>query len=147
MKWIVLPLPFLTRNHLRENTATMWKQQMSRYDTKIENRRWFVTQLNTLKPKKKGHQFPDDILKCIFLNENIKISIKVSLKFVPMGLINNIPALAQIMSWCRPGAKISSEPMTLVYWCIHASLGLNVLNDNVKPTHLYHISSNSFWTF
>ena len=35
----------------------------------------------------------DDIFKCIFLNENIRISIKISLKFVPKGPINNTPAL------------------------------------------------------
>ena len=37
--------------------------------------------------------FPDDIFKCIFLNENVLISIKISLKCVPNGQINNIPAL------------------------------------------------------
>ena len=35
----------------------------------------------------------DDILKRIFLNENIKKSIQFSLKFVPKGPIDNIPAL------------------------------------------------------
>ena len=35
----------------------------------------------------------DDIFKWIFLNENVWISIKISLKFVLKGLINNIPAL------------------------------------------------------
>ena len=47
----------------------------------------------------------DDIFKCIFLNENVWISIKISLKFVPKGLINNIPALVQIMAWRRVGDK------------------------------------------
>ena len=37
--------------------------------------------------------FTDDIFKCIFLNENVGISIKMSLKFVPNGWINNTPAL------------------------------------------------------
>ena len=37
--------------------------------------------------------FPDDIFKCIFLNENVLILIKISLKFVPKGQINNIPPL------------------------------------------------------
>ena len=37
--------------------------------------------------------FPDDIFKSIFLNENIWISVKSSLKFVSKGPINNIPAL------------------------------------------------------
>ena len=34
--------------------------------------------------------FTDDIFKHIFLNENIKISIQFSLKFVPKGPIDNI---------------------------------------------------------
>ena len=32
-------------------------------------------------------------------------------RFVLRGLINNIPALVQIMAWRRPGAKPLSEPM------------------------------------
>ena len=39
------------------------------------------------------------------------ISIKVSLKFVPQGPINNIPALVQIMAWCHPGNEPLSESM------------------------------------
>ena len=37
--------------------------------------------------------FADDILKRIFLNENVWISIKISLKFAPKGPINNILGL------------------------------------------------------
>ena len=37
------------------------------------------------------------------LNENIFISIKISLKFIPNDLISSIPALVQIMAWRRPG--------------------------------------------
>ena len=49
----------------------------------------------------------------IFLNENVRISIKISLKFVPKGPINNIPALVQKMAWRRPGDKPLSEPLTV----------------------------------
>ena len=49
--------------------------------------------------------------KCIFLNENVSIAIKISLKFVLKGPINNIPALVQIMTRRRPGDKPLSEPM------------------------------------
>ena len=49
--------------------------------------------------------------KCIFLNENIWISIEMSLKFVPKDQINNIPAMVQIMAWRRTGDKPLSEPM------------------------------------
>ena len=58
-----------------------------------------------------GRHFADDIFKRIFLNENVRISIKISLKFVPEGPINNIPALVQIMAWRRSGYKPLSEPM------------------------------------
>ena len=44
-----------------------------------------------LRPRQNGRHFPDDILKWIFLNENVWIPIKISLKFVPSGPINNIP--------------------------------------------------------
>ena len=59
--------------------------------------------LNTLRPKQ---NFPDDIFKGIFLNENVWISIKISLKFVPKGPINNIQALAtrrQAFIWTHDG--------------------------------------------
>ena len=62
---------------------------------------------NTLRPRQNGHHLPDDILKWIFWNENVWISIKISLKFVPRSSINNILALAQIMAWCRPGTSFS----------------------------------------
>ena len=66
---------------------------------------------NWLRPRQNGRHFTDDFFKCIFLNENIQFLIKISLKFVPKGLINNILALVQIMVWHRPGDKPLSEPM------------------------------------
>ena len=66
---------------------------------------------NTLRPRQNCRYFADDIFKCIFLNENVWISLKISLKFIPKGSINNIPALVQIMAWRRPGDKPLSEPM------------------------------------
>ena len=33
-------------------------------------------------PRQDGRHLPDDIFKCIFLNEHVKISINISLKFV-----------------------------------------------------------------
>ena len=38
--------------------------------------------INTLRPRQNSRHFPDDIFKCIFLNENVWISIKISPKFV-----------------------------------------------------------------
>ena len=67
--------------------------------------------VNTLRPRQNGRHFPDDIFIYIFFNKSILILTKISLKFVPNGPINNIPALDQIMAWRRPGDKPLSEPM------------------------------------
>ena len=49
--------------------------------------------VNTLRMRQNGPHFPNDIFKCVSLYENVWISIKISLKFVPKVPINNIPAL------------------------------------------------------
>ena len=69
--------------------------------------------INTLRRRQNGCHVAEDIFKCIFLNENVWIPIKISLKFGPKGPINNIPALVQIMARRRPGNKPLSEPMML----------------------------------
>ena len=68
---------------------------------------WF----NIFRPRENGRHFADNIVKCIFLNENVWILIMISLKFAPKGPINNIPALVLIMAWRRPGDKPLSEPI------------------------------------
>ena len=67
--------------------------------------------LNTLRPRQHGCHFADDAFIWISLNENVCISFKISLKFVPYGPINKIPALIQITTWCQLGNKPLSEPM------------------------------------
>ena len=79
---------------------------------RVRAKQWYSI-VNTLRPRQNGRHFADDIFKRIFVNENILILIKISLKFVPKGAINSIPALVQIMAWCRPGDKPLSEPMTV----------------------------------
>ena len=53
----------------------------------------------------------EGISKYILVNETFCIMINISLKFVPNGQINNIPALVQIMVWRQIGDKPLSEPM------------------------------------
>ena len=67
--------------------------------------------LNSLRPRQNRRYFADDVFKCNFLNENVWIPIKISLKFVPKSPINNIPALVKVMAWRRTGDKPLSEPM------------------------------------
>ena len=71
--------------------------------------------VNTLRPRQNGRRFADDIFKRIFLNENVRISIKISLKFLRVqltkGPINNNPSLVQVMAWRRSGDKPLAEAM------------------------------------
>ena len=97
-------------------------------------RGWFKLQAidltNTLRPRQNGRRFPDDIFKCIFLNENEWISLKISLKFIPKVRINNIPALVQIMAWRRSGDKPLSEPMIvslLTHICVTRPQWVNTI--------------------
>ena len=53
----------------------------------------------------------DDIFKCIFLNENDKIMIQISLKFIPRSPIDNKSVLVQVMAWRRTGDKPLPETM------------------------------------
>ena len=69
--------------------------------------------VNCMRPRQHGRHFAHDVFKRIFWNENVWISLKISLKFVPKVPINNIPALVQIMAWRRPCDKSLSEPMVL----------------------------------
>ena len=61
----------------------------------------------------------DDIFKCILLNENYRIPIQVSLKFVRRSPIDNKAALAQVMAWRRTGDKPLSEPMLTQFTDAH----------------------------
>ena len=71
--------------------------------------------IDTLRLRQYGCHF-----KCLFLNENVWILTKNSLKFVPKGKLNNIPALVQIRAWHRPGAKPLSDPWWLYAYMCHA---------------------------
>ena len=51
----------------------------------------------------------DIIFKCIFLNENDKIPIKISLKCVPRS--DNNPALVQVIAWRRADNNPLFGPM------------------------------------
>ena len=78
----------------------------------------------TLRPQPNGRHFADNMLKCIFVNGNMRMSIQISLKFVPNDPINNKTGLVQIMAWCRAGDKpLIWNHNGLVCWRMYASLG------------------------
>ena len=79
-RWQAIPEPIMTQIHV---TGSQW--------------------INKLRPRQMAAILQTTCWKCIFVNENLQISIKISLKFVPNGPI--IPALFQIMAWRWPDIK------------------------------------------
>ena len=94
-----------------EQPRGMWANTSWWYNHKTTTHNTTVCTFNSLRPRRNEQHWADDIFKRIFFNENVWISIKISLKFVPKGPINNIAALVQIMAWRRSGDKPLSEPM------------------------------------
>ena len=79
-------------------------------------------QLIISRPRQNGCHFPNDICKCIFLH-----FVTISLKFVPNGTMNNIPALVQIMLGADQATRHYLNQWWFVYWRIFVSLSLNEL--------------------
>ena len=87
-----------------------------------------------MRPRQNGRHFPDVIFIWIFLKENVRISMKIFLKFVPRGSIYNIPAMVQVMA-CR---LLSTKPLPEQMLAYYGLLG----NLNRNSTIL--IQENSF---
>ena len=90
-----------------------------------DSKLFMLSDMNTLRPRQDGHRFPDDTFERIFLTENVIILIKISMKFVPDGSIDNIPVLVR-----RPGDKPLSEPMMIrlpTHICVTRSQWVNTL--------------------
>ena len=59
------------------------------------------------------------ILRCIFFNGNVWISIEISLKFVPKGPIDNKPNRRQAITWTN------EDQVENAYLCHPASMSYN----------------------
>ena len=67
--------------------------------------------ITNVMPEWRGRNFPDDIFKRIFLNENICVLIQMSLKFVPKGLIDDKSAYVLEIAWRRTVDKPCLKPL------------------------------------
>ena len=104
--------------------------------------------INSLRPRRNRRHFADDPFKRIFLNETLRISIKISLNFVPKGPINNIPALVQIMASRLRGDKPLSGPMSvrlLMHICVTRPQWVKPLHVIVPAWLTDHVCSLSGW--
>ena len=118
--------------------------------------------LNSSPPEQNGRHFANDIFRCIFMNENFCILIKISLKFVPKGLIDNNAALVQVMTWRRIGDKLLLEPIltqvTDAYMRHYGEMSLKLLfhrshliyfqkvvhGEMIESANIFHVSSKQF---
>ena len=92
---------------------------------------------------------PDDIFKYLFEWKFMNFD-----KFDPKGPINNIPALVQMMAWCRSGDKPLSEPtlvnllavgatrVTRPQWCKEFYISyLRVCSTSYRTNHTFSIKT------
>ena len=122
------------------DTLIWAKYSTSRLSTAQSSRYWHI------EAETKWPPFPDDVFRCIFLNENIYISIKISLKFVRKCPINNVPALVLIMAWRWP----LYEPMmvsVLAHICVTRPQWINISNTHthsnradIRPDSCFHVT-------
>ena len=83
--------------HWSSITVSTWSQHASSFNSSI--------------PGKLADNLADDIFKGIFLNEDIWISINISLNFVRKDPMDGKPAFVQVMAWRRTSNKPLPEPM------------------------------------
>ena len=114
----------LLRNAIFKNASNHWCTTALVLGIKTRRRQvesWLVQKLTHW-----GRHFEAAVFQTIFSNgfprmKIYEMSIKFSLKYVPSGPINNIPALVETISWRRLGDKRLSEPMmawfTGAYMC------------------------------
>ena len=112
---------------------------------------------NTLLPRWNSRHFPDNIFKCVVLNENVSIWIKISLKLVPKGTINSFrpsdaiwrhrsgSTLAQVMASCltAPSHYLSQCWLIIskIQW--HSSEGNFVRGTYLSPHYLKLVGRRS----
>ena len=100
--------------------------------------------INTLRPGQNCRHFANDIYKCIFLNKNVWISLKFSLKFVPKFRIT-ILFQHWFREWIGADQVVNHylNQWWIVCWHTHASL---VLNESIMypyPSGCLHWSWDS----
>ena len=110
---------------------------LSRYFTlTLMRRKW---SLNALRPTQNGHHVADNIVKCVYVDENVWISIKKhhwSLFLRVQFTINQLHFGSwlgtehQVIAWTNDG---------LAYWIIYASFTFNELRNTNGQKHLSRI--------
>ena len=104
------PVRLLINTYFYLESLSIWGMLTARVIGCTHLQWWMADMFNTMRPRQNGRFFSNNMLKYISLNENIWVSINISLKFVSIGPINNILVLIQIMFW--PQNQVTSHSWT-----------------------------------
>ena len=100
--FIKISLKFVPKSPIDNNSASVWIMAWRRIGDKWLSESMLTNIYAAPGGDELTHWGRDKmaaIFQWIFLNENVWISINISLKFVPRGPIDNIPTLVQVMAW------------------------------------------------
>ena len=75
--------------------------------------------INKLRLRQNCNYLAGIYFNCIFLNENVYISVQIPVKFVPKGLTDNGLALVQLIAWRQTGDKPLFEPVMVLFTDIY----------------------------
>ena len=87
-QWYLWYLQHIIKGDTALSWVLKWVEFMIALKLEYRTHMHFIS-INTSRLGQNGLYFTDDIYKCIFLNENVWIVIKILLKFVPKCPINN----------------------------------------------------------
>ena len=94
--------------------------------------------LHTMRPRQNGRHFPDYLFKCIFLNDRLWISIKIPLKLVSKGPVNNIPGFGSdngLVPTRRQAIIWTNDILTQI--CVTRPKGVNLAQIPIIKTRLF----------
>ena len=74
----------------------------------------------------------------LFMNENVRVFIQISLKFVPKGPIDDKSSLVQVMAWPRSSNKQLPEPVKAQFSDAH----MWTSDDKVLRRHMTSLGQN-----
>ena len=81
----------ITYSNLASNVSFFLKLNFLQRMPPLINHSYIWDIFNTLRAGQNGRHFADDIIKCSSVNENVRILLTISLKYVPKVRINSIP--------------------------------------------------------
>ena len=109
-----------------------------------------IPYLNSSTPEQNGRHFADDVVKCIFMNEKFFILNRLSLKFVPKGLINNIAALVSdngLASIRVPGSWAATavvDGWQLAHWSLWDVVEILKVKTDHTERYIGHLLRNCY---